>query len=540
MPRSSALARSAHHLLLLGILALGLIANTLLAADGSPVWTNYFNGPGNGSGHSDDRGNAIAVDAGGNVFVTGWSESGGGSYDYLTIKYSAAGAPQWTNRFSGPGSFLGYPYALALDGSGNVYVTGTADFFTGGSSWDWLTIKYSTDGVALWTNRFNGTGNDDDAAVALAVDVGGNVYVTGNSVGNGSGYDFVTIKYSTAGVALWTNRFNGAANGDDRPGGMALDASGNMYVTGASAGNGGNQDYATIKYSADGVALWKNIFTVPWNGDPGGDALAVDAGGDVYVTGDSIGNVSGHDWFTIKYSTAGVALWTNLFNGTGNSDDIPFHLALDTNGNVYVTGFSTGTGSGLDWLTIKYSTAGVALWTNRFSGPGNGDDVPAALALDTNGNVYVTGGVASSGGGHLATIKYSTAGVALWTNVFNNVVNLAAANALVVDGAGNAYVTGFSARSEFNYDFVTIEYSGPPAALPPLIFVTTNGGFGFSSNQFALTLTGPAGSNAVISASADLQTWAPLSTNQMAGGILHFNDTSATNNSRRFYRANLQ
>ena len=104
MPRSSALARSARHLLLLGILALGLIGNTLLAADGSPVWTNYFNGPGNGSGHSDDRGNAIAVDAGGNVFVTGWSESSGGSYDYLTIKYSAAGAPQWTNRLSGPGA----------------------------------------------------------------------------------------------------------------------------------------------------------------------------------------------------------------------------------------------------------------------------------------------------------------------------------------------------------------------------------------------------------------------------------------------------
>ena len=111
-----------------------------------------------------------------------------------------------------------------------------------------LISKYSSDGVPLWTNFYNGPGNGDDRALAVALDGSGNVVVTGFSTGIGSGYDYATIKYSSAGVPLWTNRYNGPGNSDDYAWTMAVDHSGNVIVTGWSPGSGGVDDYATVKY----------------------------------------------------------------------------------------------------------------------------------------------------------------------------------------------------------------------------------------------------------------------------------------------------
>src|SRR4051794_16644232 len=82
----------------------------------------------------------------------------------------------------------------------------------------------------------------------------------------------------------------------------------------------------------------------------------------------------------------GAPLWTNRYNGPGNGNDVATGIAVDGNGNVFVTGHSVGNGSSDDYATIKYSNAGVALWTNRYNGPGNGRDTAVGLAVDSNGN----------------------------------------------------------------------------------------------------------------------------------------------------------
>jgi hypothetical protein len=84
----------------------------------------------------------------------------------------------------------------------------------------------------------------------MAADTVTNVYVTGYSPGTGTGDDYVTIRYSSAGVPLWTNRYNGPANGQDQPNALAVDAYGNVYVTGASSGSGTVIDFATLKYNS--------------------------------------------------------------------------------------------------------------------------------------------------------------------------------------------------------------------------------------------------------------------------------------------------
>src|SRR5439155_4755192 len=140
------------------------------------LWTNRYDGPGNGN----DFAQAIAVDSSGNVFVTGYSTDSIGNEDYATIKYSNAGVPLWTNRYDGPANGEDRPSAIAVDGSGNVFVTGES----GNPDYqflDYATIKYSSLGVPLWTNRYDGPGNNQDSAYAIAVDSSGTVFVTGRS-----------------------------------------------------------------------------------------------------------------------------------------------------------------------------------------------------------------------------------------------------------------------------------------------------------------------------------------------------------------------
>jgi hypothetical protein len=382
---------------------------------GVPLWTNRYNGPGN----SWDDAYAIAVDGSGDVVVTGYSVGMGSSYDYATLKYSSTGVPLWTNRYAGPGNGGDYASALALDDSGNVFVTGHS--VGTGSSYDYATIKYSSTGVPLWTNRYNGLGNGGDYAYALAVDGSGNVFVTGRSLcpwNITNFYVYTTVAYSSVGQPLWTNFYRGPdwtnpygalANGDNEAYAIAVDSSNNVVVTGWSAGSNTSY-YATIKYSGAGVPLWTQRYMGPWPGWNVALAVAVDGTNNVFVTGRSW-NGSTLDYGTVAYSSAGVPLWSNGYNGPGNGDDYATALAVDGNGNVVVTGSSYGaksSDSAEDYATIMYSATGVPLWTCRYTGPGHGEDAAVAVAVDSGGNVLVTGQSSGTSGSHnWATVKYS-------------------------------------------------------------------------------------------------------------------------------------
>jgi hypothetical protein len=239
---------------------------------------------------------------------------------------------------------------VAVDGSDNVIVTGLS---YNGTNDDYATIKYSSAGAPLWTNRYNGPRNDDDVAYAVAVDGNNDVIVTGYSWSINS-RDYATIKYSSAGVPLWTNRYDGPGNGFDYAYAVAVDGSNNVIVTGSSPGSGGSDDYATIKYSSAGVPLWTNRYDGPGNSTDDALALAVDRSGNVIVTGYSYGSGSSWDYATIKYSSAGIPLWTNRYNGPGNGLDEARALTVDRSGNVIVTGISTGSGGNYDFATVKY------------------------------------------------------------------------------------------------------------------------------------------------------------------------------------------
>jgi hypothetical protein len=194
------------------------------------------------------------VDRNGNSFITGQSFDTipGSIAAYITtLKYSPAGVPLWTNHFSG-GNVGNQASAIALDAGGNVFVAG--DYFATPTTKDVVTLKYGNNGTPIWTNRYGALQNSNDVARAIAVDNKGNVFVAGTSAGANTGDDIVTIKYSNAGVPLWTNRYDGLPHADDQVTSricLALSPDGGVLVVGSSDGDfSGNTtpDFVTIKY----------------------------------------------------------------------------------------------------------------------------------------------------------------------------------------------------------------------------------------------------------------------------------------------------
>ncbi|MEI6948948.1 SBBP repeat-containing protein [Paraflavisolibacter sp. H34] len=424
---------------------------------GLQLWVKKYNGT---AGQA-DRPYCLAVGRDGSVYVTGESVETGTLSDFTTIKYSKDGSEKWVRKNNGIRNGDDRAYDLALDAKGAVLVAGQA--LGSGGSLDLATIKLAPDGSVAWSGLYNGSANGDDQAVAVAADAQGNVYVTGQSDGLETAGDFVTLKYDTRGSVKWVKRYNGSGNDIDRPADLAVDALGNVYVTGTATGDSSLGDFATVKYDKTGAQLWVAVY------DNGGydeaAALAVDAAGNVYVTGSSPGTGTSRDFATLKYSKDGVRQWVARYNGPAGSDDRAVGLALDAGGNVLVTGLSRGISSGFDYATVKYSPAGTRIWEARYNGPAWGWDQPVAVAADGAGNVYVAGYSSNGGtavtGWDLVTLKYSAAGAELWEKRYNSPANREEkARSLAVDAAGNVYVTGFCYTNYTSrLDYITLQYT---------------------------------------------------------------------------------
>ena len=189
---------------------------------------------------------------------------------------------------------------------------------------DYATIKYNSAGQEQWVARYDGTGHEVDNGMAITVDISGNVYVTGDSLGLTTGSDYVTIKYNSEGQTQWVALYDTNFHGNDYGRAIAVDPSGNVYVTGTSWGQGHGYDYATVKYNPAGQQQWVARYQDPIRGSEAA-AIAVDNSGYIYVTGTSA---------TIRYNAAGQQEWVAPAQGNA--------MAIDGSGNVLVTG-STAT-----------------------------------------------------------------------------------------------------------------------------------------------------------------------------------------------------
>ncbi len=426
----------------------------------------------------DEFGHSVAIDGNGNVYMAGifssdttyFDPSGSGvmlknagSIDAFLAKYDKSGKLLWAKGMGGKNT--DYIYGVAIDGSGNVYVTGdfssdTADFNRDGSGGKLINIglygsdvflaKYDAAGNFLWVKGMGGTSLETGNGVA--VDGVGNVYVTGyfgsasvNFNAGGSGgtltntqsgyYDVFLAKYDGTGKFLWAKSMGGKE--DEAGNGIAVDGSGNVYVTGYfssttaefnSGGSGGqlinassgffSKDIFLAKYDAGGSFLWAKSMGGSSNADEG-RSVAVDGSGNVYITGNfnsgtaqfNAGGNGGtlictgsYDVFLARYDMGGKFLWAKAMGGS--KYDYGRSVTVDDSRNgVYVTGYFDsptanfnpgGSGGGTltsagdyDAFLVKYDTAGSFVWARNMGG--RSLDRGYGVATDRSGSIYATG-----------------------------------------------------------------------------------------------------------------------------------------------------
>lgn len=396
-------------------------------------------------------GTCVGVDASGNTYVAGQYSSATitlgsttftntGGIDYFIAKYDPSGNVLWAKSANGVSN--DGAYGLTVDAAGNVYVVGSTNSSTltiGSTALhlhgydDVFIVKYDGTGNVLWAGMYGGSGND--IGESIAVDGSGNSYVTGyyasttmavgtTALTNAGGNDLFIAKFDASGNPAWAKSVGGSNN--ESGNGIAADASGNTYITGdyssssltfgsTTLTNSGGLDFFTVKYDASGNALWAKSGTGTSN--EVGNGVTLETNGNIHVVGSfnsstfTIGsntlNLSGYDdIFTVKYDASGNVLWAKKAGGTNN--DIGSAIRVDVYGNSYITGYfsSTTIAFGATTLTnngnsgtndiyvAAYDASGNPLWAKNAGG--SNSDVGNAIALDVNGNSYITGYYGSS------------------------------------------------------------------------------------------------------------------------------------------------
>lgn len=371
---------------------------------GNPLWATHAGGVVN------DHGRAVAADASGNVYLAGhfWEAAtfggtnvtGRGADDLFLAKLDSSGRWLWCATAGGVNTDEGH--SVAVDAPGNCFVAGV---FAGSASFgtnavmskgqaDVAVAKADGFGQWVWAKSFGGTGIDD--ARGVIADAEGNCYVTGHFSGaadfgatnmtSRGGTDIFVAKFRADGELAWAQQAGGPELDEGHA--VALDAAGNLYVTGAFAatadlfgtnlfapGIGGAMDFFLVKLDAAGKLLWVQRST--GTSQEAGNALAIDAEGNVHVSGLFVGtasfgsqrlmSTSGQaDVFFVKYNPAGDLVW--IFQSGGPAYASANSVGVDAEGSVYGTGFFRS-GTTFGGIIITNKGVGRDAFVARVDGP---------------------------------------------------------------------------------------------------------------------------------------------------------------------------
>jgi len=449
------------------------------------LWEARYDGP--VSGMDTPRTIALSPD-GARAYITGFSKAYTG-YEHLTVAYDTADGKQlWEARYSESKGQQDVARALVVSRDGkSLYVTGSLGAKGGaGPRADYATAAYdAATGTRKWVTRYNptpaagdsaGTGTSLAWAIAISPD-GTRVFVTGRSDTPDTNSDIATVAYNTAdGKQLWAMRYAGP--GDDQGLGIAVSRDGGrVFVAGYTETAKSGIDYVTIAYdAATGRQAWENTYTsIGAEGDYARAILASPDGQRVFVTGEAYRADTGLDCVTVAYSTAdGQQLWVARENGTGGRDDSGLMLATGASGStIFVGGNTGGAGGSDDILVAAYEAAtGKRLWVYNFDGEGHQQDHAFGLAVSPDGKAaFVTGSSRGiRGDDDIVTIGLDArTGQGLWIARYQGpelAADEPAGLAVSPDGL-KVFITGRSKGHGTDWDCVTIAYALPAPAAPP-------------------------------------------------------------------------
>ena len=351
---------------------------------------------------------------------------------------------------------------VAADAEGNSWFAGHTSGKLGDQSFggsDIIVGKYDPPGIRLWLTQF-GTAQAETAR-AIALDSHGNAYITGSTAGKlgdaqFGGTDAFICKLDANGKVAWIRQFGtGGADGGNA---IKLDASGNIFVAGATTGKLGASQFGAYdaflsKFDSGGQVLW----TLQWGTslDDGANGLAFDQRGNVFVAGQTSGKLGSAsfgniDMFLTKVDPAGKIVWSQQY-GTA-SPDVAMCVLVDDETNIYIGGSTGGSMGGPqlgegDSLLMKLTSAGTLIWQRQFGSTG-WDGIKEVLLSRENPKGVIVSGC----GGYpqcLAFVrKFDPQGNELWKKEIHPPQSTCGGT-VAMDGKGNLYQCGGTAASLF-------------------------------------------------------------------------------------------
>lgn len=315
-------------------------------------WTYYYNN--DASPLPQDAGTAIVGDNNGSIYVTGGSFGNNTMSDYVTLRLNSSNGNQvWEKR---------YDYAqlndvasqIRFDGT-NIYVSGGSQVNVSPNKWELATIVYNAStGTELNVRRSNGNATSGvDEVYDLSIDNSGNIYVTGAVVNQGTGYDISVYKLDNQLNIIWEVHFDGFG-AEDKGFGVKTDSQGNVYVTGFISNPNEGKNYALLKYNSSGVLQWSREFNGLANLDDEAVQLVIDASDNIFVTG-AARNTNNSDYVTLGYTPSGELFAQVSYNGPQGLNDKPTAIAIDLDGNFIVVGQTAVQGGKFKNRTVKYA-----------------------------------------------------------------------------------------------------------------------------------------------------------------------------------------
>lgn len=347
-------------------------------------------------GSSAEIGYGIAIDASGNCYAAGSAASqGSGSTDVLLTKYNEFGIIQWQRLLGG--SAVEVARGIAIDSSGNICVVGYTSS-QGPASNNVLIAKYNSAGAIQWQRSLGG--GSSDLGLSIGTDSSDNIYVSGSTASQGAGSDDLLLtKYNSSGTIQWQRSLGGS--GQELGYAISVNASGDSYVVGTTTSQGTGGELLLTKYNTSGTIQWQR--RLGGSSSEAGYAIALDSSGDIYVTGHTTSQGAGsNDALIAKYNSSGTIQWQRSLGGAGT--EFGTGIAIDSSGGVYVVGTTTSQGAGgVDFLLTKYDTSGAIQWQRSIGNAA--DSLGQGVAVNNSGDVYVTGSMSISGQDELVIIK---------------------------------------------------------------------------------------------------------------------------------------
>mgnify|MGYP000010455249 FL=1 len=411
-----------------------------------------------------DRPVSIGIDGQSKIYVAMRSDNGADD-DYRIIQYNAQGTQTFNVIYDNVGNDR--PVDMVVNSAGGCIVTGRSDSNPAATiNYDVKTIAFSSTGVQQWIASFNGLGNNDDIPTHIHLSADGKVVVTGftdrdNTIAINN--DSFVLQYSSTGSNLISQSFNGTANKDDEGHASFISSNGKVVIVGFSSDSNNQRDAHLGIYNANSAPQYQHTLSGIGDNSENVRDLVADANGNVYFCGYTVTKDNNRDFYVGKLNSSGNLLWANDTTGTlFGSDEEANAIAIDASGNIIVSGFLKNAGTSSDIYVEKYNANGTLLWNFGYDNAIHESDRSYAMSTDAAGNIYLAGKKDTDASWQvnddINTIKINSNGTLGWAASYTSSTLLDRAQFIQVTST-NEIIVGGRIQNGVNDDVIVLKYN---------------------------------------------------------------------------------